>query len=152
MEPRAKLQQEILAHPRMGFSTINDGKEVATACDNPSTSAKPAVRFVKTAQGFEDNGVVQSICADTFAPAVNVIIEKISRQLDGGCLPRPLNPNDKGVVECDVVEILPTGATKADCEAKRGRKFKEERAVDDVKHIVCDLQQVGVLDRDFSNT
>lgn len=141
--------EEILAHPKMAYSATADGKDVVPACENPETNAKPAVRFVKTAQGFGDNGVVQSICADTFAPAVNVIIEKISKQLKGGCLPRPLARNDEGIVECDVVEILPPGASEKNCSLARGRKFKEMREIGSVKRVVCDLQQVGVLDEQF---
>ena len=38
-------------------------------------SATPGVRFVKTAQGFGDNGVIRSICADTYGGALTNIIE-----------------------------------------------------------------------------
>ena len=141
--------EEILAHPLMGYAATSDGRDMVPACENPSTNAKPAVRFVKTAQGFGDNGVVQSICANTFAPAVDVIIEKISKQLKGACLPRPLVRNDKGVVDCDVVEILPVGASEEACSPARGRKFKELRDVGPDKRVVCDLQQVGVMDGKF---
>lgn len=107
------------------------------------TGAKPAVRFVKVAKGFGDNGLIRSICAPSYAPAVDTIIDKISKQLKGACLPRELNPNAEGVVECDVVEILEQGKTQADCQAARGRKFLETRD----GRTVCSINQVPVQNK-----
>ena len=111
------------------------------------TGAKPAVRFVKVAQGFGENGVVQSICADSYGPAVDTIIEKISKQLTGACLPRELNANAEGIVECDVVEILGPSGKQADCNKERGRVFKEMRKVDGEDRVVCAINQVAVQNK-----
>jgi hypothetical protein len=92
----------ILAHPDMAFRVdpntgnpqgdpTNRNTSSLAAClrtdDNGMviTDAKPAVRFVKVARGFGDNGVVQSICADSFAPAVDKIIDKVSVRLGSTC-------------------------------------------------------------------
>ncbi len=104
------------------------------------TGAKPAVRFVKVAKGFGDNGLVRSICAESFAPAVDTIIEKISKQLKGACLPRELNPNAQGIVECDVVEILEPGKGPEACTSARGRRFLETRD----GRTVCSINQAAV--------
>lgn len=108
------------------------------------TGAKPAVRFVKVAQGFGENGLVKSICAESYAPAVDTIIDKISKQLTGACLPRALNPNSDGIVECDVVEVLGPSGTPKDCDSGRGRVFKEMRKVDGEQRVVCAINQVAV--------
>ncbi|MFT3924694.1 MAG: hypothetical protein QM778_19295 [Myxococcales bacterium] len=131
--------------------TVKDssGKDIS----NPEiiTGAKPGVRFVKVAKGFGDNGLVQSICAESFAPAVSTIIDKISKQLTGACLPRELNPNAEGLVECDVVEILGSNAGPEDCKSNRGRHYKEMRPVtvgDKTEmRVVCDINQVPVADQ-----
>jgi len=153
---------KILENDKMGFSVdentgmggdpTNRNTAAKAACirlDSSNmeiTNAKPAVRFVKVAKGFGENGVVQSICADSFAPAVNLIIDKISKQLTGACLPRPLNPNKEGLVECDVVEILGPSGTPDNCSSKRGRAYKEMRQVGTEQRVVCDINQVPVDD------
>jgi hypothetical protein len=155
--------EEILKHEKMGFHVdentgtpkgdpSNRNTAAKAACvrldnaNNEITNAKPAVRFVKVAQGFGENGVIQSICADSFAPAVNTIIDKISKQLTGACLPRSLNPNSDGLVDCDVVEILGPSGTPEKCSAKRGRKFKEMRNVNGESRVVCDINQIAIGD------
>jgi hypothetical protein len=148
---------DVLRHPLMAYAET-DKSEPRPACTSPDTEAKPAVRFVRTAQGFGENGVVRSICAASFAPAVDMIIEKISRQLKGACLPRRLSPNAAGVVECDVVEILPQGATEKDCEPSRARKFRELREVKNKEtgaieqRVVCEIQQVAVHGTEFGSS
>lgn len=157
--------QEILDHPRMGYTldpvaSVRTPRDVCRRCVTKTgaeceqldpfaaanvgeieTGAKPAVRFVKIAKDFGDNGLVRSICAKEYDSAVDTIIEKISQQLKGACLPRELNPNSAGIVECDVVEVLQSGSA-ADCKASRGRKYLR---TDDGK-IVCSINQVPAID------
>ncbi len=65
----AKSETECLAEPyRFDDGLINP--EIITA-------GKPPQRFVKVAQGFGENGLLRSICAETYAPAVDAIAEKI---------------------------------------------------------------------------
>jgi hypothetical protein len=114
--------------------------------DKPETEAMPGIRFVKTAHGFGSNGIVKSICAESYEGALNAIIEKISEQLSGSCLPRPLSPNHQGLVECDVVEILGPTATEAHCKPEQGRKFLHKRIHSDgSERVVCAINQAAVL-------
>ena len=62
--------------------------------------------------------VVESICADDYAPALNAIVDRIAAALRQLCLPRPLNRTAQNVVNCEVREVQPAGA---DCDEERGR-------------------------------
>jgi hypothetical protein len=111
------------------------------------TSASPARRFVEVAKGFGANGVIRSICASSFASALNEIVDKIASKLTGACLDRTLNPNNQGIVECDIVEYLPVGKTLADCDPAKGRTPADNpmRTGDDkMTHTVCKINQVAV--------
>lgn len=123
----------------------------ACAASGGAGWASPARRFVEVAKGFAENAILQSICSDTYEQALRQIITKISKKLTGACLPSPLNPDSKGVVLCDVVEILGRNGKPADCAAGRGRKFKEMREVEVAgetqMRVVCDVNQVAVQDK-----
>jgi hypothetical protein len=103
---------EILAHPRMGFAIdptnpVQAPDEVRTsardACrqcvegiaqedceaivlgsENTSiiTSARPAVRFVKVAQGFGAAGIVGSICAPEYWPTLARVVQAVGAELE----------------------------------------------------------------------
>ena len=98
------------------------------ACDatDGSGTAVPGRRIVETMRGLaEDNTgmgtVVESICADDYAPALNAIVNRIAAALRQLCLPRPLNRNSIDMVGCEVREVQPEGETCADA-ASRGRE------------------------------
>jgi hypothetical protein len=113
----------------------------------PDGRASPARRFVQVAQGFGANGVIRSICNDDFSSALTSIIDKIASKLTGACLKRTLNPNNQGIVECDIVEYLPVGKTPADCLREKGRTLAENgqrRDMDGNTHTVCKINQVAV--------
>ncbi len=151
---------KILAMPEMqilpGPDENEDGAITVNALPKPSCvtdadgSASPARRFVEVAKGFGENGVVLSICSSSYQSALNKILEKISKQLSGACLPNPLNPDNKGVVRCDVVEILSAAGKQSDCSVNRGRTFKEIRTVEGLEgpeqRVVCNVNQVAVID------
>jgi hypothetical protein len=125
------------------------------ACTGPGGSASPARRIVGVAEGFAKKGqganaIVRSICRDDFSSALDSILKKIADVLTGACLPRPLNRNNKGMVTCDVIEILKEGATEADCKASKGRiGLGETRMVDTVDgpqaRAACKVNQVPVI-------
>ncbi len=96
------------------------------SCNRPGTGlAFPPVRMVRVGQELEARGAnttIQSICQDNFTGALNAIIKKIADVLGGACLPRALNPDATGRVNCDVVEVLKEGSTCAEFEAQ-GRVF-----------------------------
>jgi hypothetical protein len=64
--------------------------------------------------------VVESICADDYAPALNAIVDRIAAALRQLCLPRPLNRTAQNLVNCEVREVQPEGGTCA--TAGRGRE------------------------------
>ena len=122
----------ILADPRMAEvpDPANDGQQLqalAPACraTDGSGSAAPGRRIVETMQGLAMQRpgvgtVVESICADDYAPALNAIVDRIAAALRQLCLPRPLNRNAQNLVGCEVREVQPEGGTCA--AAGRGRE------------------------------
>jgi len=119
--------------PRPACASVSDG------------TASPARRMVQVAKGFNENGVVTSICADEYASALKVIIQKIADQLTGACLPRKLSPNAEGKVECDVVEIK---ADLTDCDPGKGRVERlPNRTVNGTQRTVCRIDQVPVMNK-----
>ncbi len=110
------------------------------------TGAKPATRFVRVARGFGESGIVRSICAESYAPAIDAITDRISQELSGTCLVRGFVPNRNGVVACDLLEIMPKGVSApAACDASRGRAFREFRdPTGKDRRVVCQVNQVAV--------
>jgi hypothetical protein len=105
-------------------------QQLAPACTSTDelgdeSLAFPARRILETLEGLAkdkpDVGtVVESICADDFAPALNAIVNRIAAALRQLCLPRPLNRNSIDMVGCEVREVQPEGSTCA--TAGRGRE------------------------------
>jgi len=122
----------ILADPRMAEvpDPATDGQQdqaLAPACraTDGSGSAAPGRRIVETMQGLamqrpSVGTVVESICADDYAPALNAIVDRIAAALRQLCLPRPLNRNAQNLVGCEMREVQPEGGTCA--AAGRGRE------------------------------
>lgn len=119
--------EAMLADPRLTEveDTSNDPPiRLLPSCSTPPArvgeepgAAYPPRRIIEVARGLRDLGAsttVQSICAESFTPAIDVIIAKIADALSGACLPRPLNQSSDGTVGCDVYELLPApGGTAA---------------------------------------
>ena len=151
--PSAELRYEaILTHPGMEETpdpdpSVADTRDQAlrpacTATDG-SGSAVPGVRIVETAKGLAegDTGVgtvVESICAEDYAPALNAIVDRIAAALRQLCLPFPLTRDANNVVGCEVFEVQPQGRTCA--EAGRGREPEAVRTEDDRE--VCRITQL----------
>lgn len=74
----------ILSDPRM-IETINTSApspSLVPSCNVPGRgTALPGRRMVQAAQGFGANGVVQSICQESFSGALDAIITKIAGTL-----------------------------------------------------------------------
>jgi hypothetical protein len=92
------------------------------SCNTARGLAYPPRRIVEVAQGFGENGIVQSICQEDFGPAIDAIIAIIAKQLGAVCLPRPLVRNAEGTVGCNVVWELPApnmapSGTPTECQA-----------------------------------
>ncbi|MDB4971939.1 MAG: hypothetical protein JWN48_280 [Myxococcaceae bacterium] len=113
--------EEILALPEMQFTPELGAGGVETgipkiSCANADNTevAYPPIRIVQVARDFGKNGVLYSVCEENYAPALDLLIEKIATKLTGSCLPRKLNPNLAGRVDCEVFELLPSGKTECD--------------------------------------
>lgn len=106
-----------------GLDSLVKSCDTGTPGQTDYSYAVPPRRFVQVAEGLEAAGagvVVQSICQNSFAGALGVIVGKIGDALAAACLPRALNPDATGKVNCDVVETLPEGQTCAG-NVSRGR-------------------------------
>lgn len=118
--------------------------------DDPTEVSWPARRIVKVAQGFGDNGVVYSICANDYAPALDKLIERIASKLKGDCLPRQLIPGTDGLVKCHVSELLSQGMSQ--CDPARGHvgRANPRKVIEngkEVTRLACEISQVAVLDQ-----
>jgi hypothetical protein len=116
------------------------------------TEAEPGRRFVEVARAFGKNGVVRSICEPDFKYAIDAIINAISAQLGGVCMPRTLIRDANGVVNCDVVWEMPVGKECNDpAYSKYGRylsKPTQGPAVNDKGQALCKVHQIAVLNRE----
>jgi len=118
------------------------------SCNRPGTGvAFPPRRIVQVAQGLTAagaNAIVQTICQDSYANAIQAVINKIADVLGGTCLPRSLTRDANGLVNCDVVEVLPAEGSVTSCGAIPGRTFLRTE-VDELgnSHEVCQVQQIA---------
>ncbi len=125
-DERASFYQAVYGHPMMQETISADGKKLNYSCTLPNqsydpnqpkgpdnepfeTAAYPARRITRVAEGFAENGVVESICQESFTGAMDSIIRAISQRLGGRCLPRKLKRNSDGKVQCDVLWLMPEG-------------------------------------------
>ena len=116
----AMLADARLDEIEVDTSALTPGPDsLAPSCDTENGFAYPPRRIVEVARGLEELGAsttVQSICAASFAPAIDVIIDRLIDALGGACLPRPLNQNADGTVACEVYELFPPGLRCADAD------------------------------------
>jgi hypothetical protein len=77
-----------------------------TEADGSRTSGDPAVRITDWVRAFGARGVVESLCAPSFAPALQAIAQSTGDGLEPGCV-------DGDVLDTD--GALWTGATSPDC-------------------------------------
>jgi len=134
----------ILADPTMQEVPNAQGNNLVPGCIRPDpddpmdttleNKAYPPRRLLEVTQGLVEagvGGVVASICQSVdpdngdftadFGPAVTSIAARIAASLPTSCLPRPLIRRGDDSVTCDILEVLPEGATCAEQEA-RGRE------------------------------
>ena len=84
--------------------------------------AYPGARELTVLRDFKDNAIVASICPKVptstnpsgdpnygYNPAVGAIIERLKEALKGKCLPRKIQKDDTGAVECAVIEAQKAG-------------------------------------------
>lgn len=147
----AKTLDELLLAPEMQVMEQTEGDQISLkpSCISPKNDGKadPARRMVELAKAFGENGVVTSICEDDYGPALASVISKIAEKLGGACLPRQLQVNAKGLVECLVVEIK-SASDRTPCAQTPGRERElAPRVVGGSERIVCEVKQLAVVDR-----
>jgi hypothetical protein len=86
-DSREQFYATIREHPQMQ-PTIDDHGTADPAddvlepsCETDNGRAFPPLRLLDVAEGFAENGLVQSICADDFAPAIDALAALIGRHL-----------------------------------------------------------------------
>lgn len=153
----------ILADPTMQERPNAGGDNLVPGCirpdpDDPSdptdeNKAYPPRRLLAVTQGLVEagvGGVVASICQSVdpdnadyradFGPAVASIAARIAASLPTSCLPRPLIRRGDDKVTCEILEVLPLGATCAQQEA-RGRDPVAVRMEADGREVCRVIQQ-----------
>jgi hypothetical protein len=133
-----------------GYLRVRPSCEFENAEGVSFGEAAPPVRIVQTAAALDAAGAgvsLSSICSDDFGPAIDGVIEKIADALGGACLPRALNADADGFVECEVLELLPAEGTPGattDCMELEGRSFDSLVTEDDgTTRQLCRVTQVG---------
>jgi hypothetical protein len=81
-DPRMQQVVDPETKPGMGMGNLTPACRRLVDAEPPIIStAYPARRIVSLAQAFGEHGLVQSICQDDFGPAVDSILEMMSRSL-----------------------------------------------------------------------
>jgi hypothetical protein len=112
---RDNYYDQILNHPLMQETVNPDMKNLNYVCQHETgpgssvfdTQAVPARRLTEVAKGFGANGIIRSICAETFTPAMSDIIDVLSNNIGGVCLPNAYTRDSNGLIECDVTWTMP---------------------------------------------
>ena len=162
-----------LAAPGMQEVVRVDGELLEYSCKHPVdctppnlpdagnciAEAFPAIRYVELAQQFGDNAVVQSICTDSFAPAVEALTEKLKEAIIRQRFDRQLqvekDPEDptgcRCIATCNIIEMLtdnraceslgnPAKTTLLDEYGAPVLSVDEETLQE---HTLCVIQQAG---------
>jgi hypothetical protein len=125
---------------------------------NCVAEAFPARRFVNLAQAFGDNAVVQSICTDSFVPAVKALTDKLREAINAQAFRRqlqidkdPLNPC-RCVASCTIIEELSGIGTCPDYDGDGVPNIYDanndgigDLSTDDtgLQHSQCEVPQAG---------
>ena len=79
-DPRMQEVIDPTSNPGMGTGNLVPSCSRQDATGELST-AYPPRRIIQLAESFGEQGIVQSICQDDFAPAIDAVVELIARQL-----------------------------------------------------------------------
>jgi hypothetical protein len=159
---RDAYYEMLFSDPLMQERIRADGIFLERSCTLPTPNADPndpnpmefylvgypPRRIAEVARGFGDNGVIRSICQDSFASAVDDIIRLISRQLGGVCLQNELERDAKGMVACDVVWQMPAGRG---CDMPFLRAPAADRPQQKNGRNLCVVSQVQVANRNAND-
>jgi hypothetical protein len=116
---RDAYYDNILGDLRMQERPMNENipaiANVAPSCSRTDSNgdrsdAYPPRRIVEVAKGLGENAIVQSICQDDFGPAMDGIIDLTSTRTRIECLPRALERDSKGKIDCELIWELAPGS------------------------------------------
>ncbi len=164
-----------LGHPAMEEVIADHGEFLEYTCRVPETctppegldpgncisEATPGRRFVRLAQMFGRNAVVQSICTDSFAPAIEALTEKLQETIASKTFTRPLDmesdPHDacRCTASCVLIEVLSDDRPCRDLDADGSPDIHDadgdtlcDARIDDVTGLarsMCELPQAGSI-------
>jgi len=128
----------ILEDPRMTYLLADNDLGVEPACRRTEAGelvgeAAPGRRYVEVAQAVD--GLVASICAESYQPAIAELTRRIGGRVEGICATRNLTPAEDGSVRCSVKETLPLGMS---CDELSARTFV---ATDGEGRQICRVAQ-----------
>lgn len=107
-DPRMQEQVDPQSMPGSGKGNLKPSCVRNVPDESEPATAYPPRRIVKLAEMFGPNGMVQSICQDDFGPAVDMLVNTMSKPLGEMCLPQRLIRDDAGSVDCKLYWELPT--------------------------------------------
>ncbi len=135
--------------------------QLLPACSTSDGYAFPARRFLRLAQQFADNSVVQSICTNDFGPAIDGLTKKLQARIDGIKFSRELetdkDPEDacRCLAECSILERMvdmrecPAGRTCFEAEGPgTGCSYFEDE--EGQLYTMCVIPQAGTRIGDCS--
>jgi hypothetical protein len=112
----------VLADPNMVPRVNSMGTNLEPSCSTTDGVAFPPVRIVETAAGLVSAGAhvsLSSICSSSFEPAIDAIGVQIAAALrPGDCLLRDVPSLGDNTIDCELLELLPSGTS---CEDLEGR-------------------------------
>jgi hypothetical protein len=118
-ESREAFYEDLLAHPGMqeriddrGTEEVADDNLFAACQSDIGGKAYPARRIVEVARGFGSNGIVQSICQESFTAAIEPILQRMALSFSGACIPEDQARDDDGMIACDVMWRLPEASVE----------------------------------------
>jgi hypothetical protein len=127
---------------------------------NCIAEAFPARRFVELAQAFGDNAVVQSICTDSFVPAVKALTEKLREAFTSKAVIRQLevekDPDNtcRCIASCTIIEELddPSACPDEDGDTVPNIYDADHDGIGDLRtddtglqHSLCEIPQAGSI-------
>ncbi|MRG97058.1 hypothetical protein GF068_34805 [Polyangium spumosum] len=113
-----------------------DGSADNPLCD-PSAPTKrvrakayPGLRQLGVLRGLGDQGIVASVCPKQvedrttsdygYRPAIGALVDRLKSKIGGPCLPRTLDRDDEGAVNCLLLEARATGGA-CSCDPAHAR-------------------------------
>lgn len=109
--------------------------------------AYPGVRQLEVLQGLHGQGIVASVCPQQmtdrsrenfgYRAAIGALVDQLKNKINGPCLPRTLESDERGQVECVLLEARHTGgACSCDPAQARFSASSREGLIEEMKQRV----------------